>query len=80
MRIPLLLCFSFMMLVLPTRADNYQCVWDECHASMPAPGGTRVVKFKKGDMVSTTSGWIVNPLKGWEQVDMLKTSLLPGLI
>lgn len=55
-------------------SDDYQCVTDMpggCTALMPGPAGTRVVKFKKGDIVSTASGWIVNPSDGWKQVDLI---------
>jgi hypothetical protein len=51
-------------------ADDYQCTSDSgCVALMPGPSGTRQVKFKKGDIVSTSSGWIVNPSEGWNRVD-----------
>jgi hypothetical protein len=51
-------------------ADDYQCTSDTgCVALMPSPSGTRQVKFKKGDIVSTSSGWIVNPSEGWHRVN-----------
>jgi len=61
-------------------ADNYQCTSDAgCVAIMPAPGGSREVKFKKGDIISTSSGWIVNPTGcGWRQVDV--NAAIAGLL
>jgi len=57
-------------IALGALADDYQCTSDTgCVALMPAPSGTRTVKFKKGDIVSTASGWIVNPSDGWSRVD-----------
>lgn len=51
-------------------ADDYQCTSDQgCAALLPAPGGTKVVKFKKGDIVSTSSGFIVDPSAGWKRVN-----------
>jgi hypothetical protein len=64
-------------------SGDFQCQSDDgCTAIMPGedgpqpPGGgregakyTKVHKFKKGDIVSTSSGWIVNPAYGWKEVD-----------
>jgi len=64
-------------------SGDFQCQWDDgCTAIMPGedgpqpPGGgregakyTKVHKFKKGDIISTSSGWIVNPAYGWKEVD-----------
>lgn len=51
-------------------ADDYQCTSDTgCTAQQPTENGTRTVSFRKGDIVSTTGGWIVNPSDGWDEVD-----------
>jgi hypothetical protein len=55
---------------LAALADDYQCVSDTgCTAMQSTENGTRTVKFKKGDIVSTSGGWIVNPDDGWSRVD-----------
>ena len=51
-------------------ADDYQCTSDSgCTAMQSTDNGTRTVTFKKGDIVSTSGGWIVNPVDGWDRVD-----------
>ena len=51
-------------------ADDFQCTSDQgCTALQSTDNGTRTVKFKKGDIVSSSGGWIVNPTDGWSRVD-----------
>ena len=51
-------------------ADDYQCTSDTgCDALVSTDGGIKRVKFRKGDIVSTGSGWVVNPADGWTKVD-----------
>ncbi len=51
-------------------ADDYQCTSDKgCDALVSTDGGVKRVKFRKGDIVSTGSGWVVNPSDGWDKVD-----------
>jgi hypothetical protein len=51
-------------------ADDFQCTLDTgCMAMQSTENGTRTVTFKKGDIVSTSGGWIVNPTEGWNRVD-----------
>jgi hypothetical protein len=38
-----------------------------CAASITTGGRTRTVVFRKGDMIETDSGWVVNPELGWER-------------
>lgn len=39
-----------------------------CPASITTGGKTRTVVFRKGDLVDTDSGWIVDPDLGWKKV------------
>jgi hypothetical protein len=57
-------------IALGALADDFQCTSDTgCVALLPSPSGTRTVKFKKGDIIGTSGGWIVNPSDGWTRVD-----------
>lgn len=61
--------FASVLLSFPLKADDFQCVSDKgCVALLPSPGGTKEIKFRKGDIISTSSGFIVNPLDGWNRV------------
>ncbi len=62
--------------------DDYQCYSDDgCVALLPSPSGTRTVKFKKGDIIGTSGGWIVNPdpSSGWREIDYVGWAV-PGLL
>lgn len=51
-------------------ADDYQCTSSAgCDAIVSTDNGTKKVKFRKGDIVSTAHGWVVNPNDGWIRVD-----------
>ena len=51
-------------------ADDYQCTSSSgCDAIVSTDNGTKKVKFRKGDIVSTAHGWVVNPNDGWVRVD-----------
>ena len=51
-------------------ADDFQCTSNKgCDALVATEGGVKKVKFRKGDIVSTGSGWVVNPADGWDKVD-----------
>jgi hypothetical protein len=65
------LAFSCLVATaLGALADDYQCTSDTgCTAMQSTDSGTRTVRFKKGDIVSTSGGWIVNPNEGWSPVD-----------
>jgi len=39
-----------------------------CPASITSGGSTRTVVFRKGDLIDTDSGWIVDPELGWKKV------------
>ena len=74
MKVPVLKVLLSLTAVAATSvvalADDYQCTSDTgCTASESTEKGTRKVKFKKGDIISTSSGWIVNPANGWSKVD-----------
>ena len=66
---------SFSILALATMAyvaiaDDYQCTSAKgCNALVSTEGGVKRVKFRKGDIVSTGGGWVVNPADGWSKVD-----------
>jgi hypothetical protein len=51
-------------------AEDYLCEnADGCPASITSGGVKRVVVFRKGDLVRTEKGWVVNPSDGWMKVD-----------
>jgi len=54
---------------LPFFAEDYQCRRAAgCSASISADGELLEVRFRKGDLVSTDDGWIVNPDNGWVKI------------
>ena len=54
---------------LPSYAQDYQCrKVSGCVARKPVNGTLQTVKFRKGDLVSTEDGWVVNPDEGWKKV------------
>lgn len=54
---------------LPTWAEDYQCNEDAgCSARITEDGVVQEVTFRKGDLVSTESGWVVSPDDGWVKV------------
>ena len=54
---------------IPARAEDYQCGEDAgCTARISEDGELQEVVFRKGDLVSTESGWVVSPDDGWVKV------------
>ncbi len=54
---------------LPSHAEDYQCTnASGCVARIAEDGELTEVVFRKGDLVSTEAGWIVNPEDGWVKV------------
>ena len=52
-------------------ADDYMCVDPKgCEAVLSNESGVRTVRFRKGDVVQTGAGWVVDPAKGWKRVDI----------
>lgn len=50
-------------------AEDYQCRNnDGCTATITTGGVQRVVVFRKGDVVSTGSGWVVDTDDGWVKI------------
>jgi len=50
-------------------AQNYQCQnIGGCSASIDTGGVSKVVSFRKGDLIDTDSGWVINPKEGWSKV------------
>ena len=50
-------------------AEDYQCRDnDGCAATISTGGVQRVVNFRKGDVVSTDSGWVIAPDDGWAKI------------
>ena len=59
------------LLARPAPADDYQCAASAgCHAIRSTPDGTERVRFRRGDVVSTAHGWVVDPGDGWDPVDL----------
>jgi len=58
-----------MFLGVPTEAQDFQCRNAAgCVARRPVNGTLQSVNFRKGDLVSTDDGWIVDPDDGWKKV------------
>jgi len=54
---------------VPFFAEDYQCRRPAgCSASISEDGELLEVSFRKGDLVSTDDGWIVNPDNGWVKI------------
>jgi hypothetical protein len=73
MKRPLAHALSVIALVAaaasPAIAQDYQCKQAAgCTAQKPSNGSLKRVKFKKGDLISTDDGWVVNPDDGWKKV------------
>jgi hypothetical protein len=50
-------------------AEEYQCrTAGGCTATMGGGDNPRTVRFRRGDLVSTDDGWIVNPGDGWVKI------------
>ena len=59
---------------LNSTAEDYQCRDSAgCTAQIPDNGQLKTVSFRKGDLVSTEDGWIVNPDDGWRRVRTRRT-------
>jgi len=49
--------------------EQFQCQTAAgCPASMTTGGRTKTVVFRKGDVIDTDGGWIVNTELGWKSV------------
>ena len=58
-----------VMAGLPTHAQDYQCRnTSGCTARQSVNGELTTVNFRKGDLVSTEDGWVVDPDDGWSKV------------
>ncbi len=54
---------------LPTYAQDFQCRQAAgCVAGKPVNGTMKEMRFRKGDLISTEDGWVVNPDNGWKKV------------
>ena len=71
---------AFLTGAAPVGAQDYQCQdAGGCSATIFQDGAARRVKFRKGDLVSTSSGWIVDTEDGWVRVPSDKGGrTLPG--
>jgi hypothetical protein len=67
----ILVIFAVIALSGVNCADEYGCVYEPggCWAIQSTPTGTRTHHFKCGAIVSTSSGWVVNPSDGWVNVE-----------
>ena len=66
------LIFKFISpiaLTVATKAETYQCHGVAgCKASITINGVHRVVNFRRGDIVNTDTGWVINPRTPWVKV------------
>lgn len=54
---------------ITTYAQDYRCQRPGgCLAQIPENGQLRTVEFRRGDLISTSEGWIVNPNAGWKKI------------
>ncbi len=54
---------------LTTHAEQHQCHnASGCTATTTSNGKPKIVVFRRGDIVNTSSGWIVNPKNGWRKI------------
>lgn len=50
-------------------AEHYQCRNAAgCVATRTKKGKTQTVLFRRGDLISTGSGWTVDPAQGWSKL------------
>jgi len=65
------------------RGEEYQCREKAgCFATRTKGGVTELVIFRRGDLVGTESGWVVDPADGWLKVwsgRLGLASALPGV-
>ena len=62
------------IMAIPTYARDYRCKdVSGCIAQIPENGQLKTVLFRKGDIISTEEGWIVNPTNGWAKVKSSST-------
>lgn len=53
----------------PVGAQNYKCQdASGCVATIYQDGASRKVMFRKGDLITTAAGWIIDPQDGWVAV------------
>lgn len=54
---------------IATHAQDYRCQKPGgCLAQIPENGQLKTVEFRRGDLISTNEGWIVNPNAGWKKI------------
>ena len=52
-----------------SRAGDYKCTDSAgCVARKSVNGKLLMTNFRKGDLISTKDGWIINPDDGWSKV------------
>ena len=57
------------IMAIPIQAQNYRCKdVSGCLAQIPENGQLKTVLFRKGDIISTEEGWVINPTNGWAKV------------
>jgi len=64
-----LLALALLIGAAPLGAQDYQCRdASGCVATIYQDGAPRRVLFRKGDLVSTAAGWVVDPKDGWVRI------------
>ena len=59
----------FTLTAWSASGEQYQCRKAAgCPATITSGGKTNTVVFRKGDVVDTDSGWVVNRELGWSKV------------
>lgn len=73
---------ALLVLAIYASADGWQCTDpDGCTALQSSDSGSRVVKFKRGDIISSQGGWIPDPPDGWDSVGLAwRNRAIAGLL
>ena len=62
--------FALVAAALSVSAEEYLCEnVDGCRAVTETPDGREETVFRRGDIVSTDDGWVVDPGDGWTELD-----------
>jgi hypothetical protein len=54
---------------IPAHAEDFRCKDSTgCLAQVSENGELKTVAFRRGDLISTKDGWIVDPNQGWKKI------------
>ena len=72
MRLLALIAVLFLLVPVPA-AEEYVCLYPPhglCKARIQLPGSTELtcVWFRRGDIISTEAGWLIESRRGWRKI------------